>query len=119
MFVAEEITHPEPKVEFVSSSTGETDTEKVEKHIKILKDNSLILPDDYDTWFNIGMSLNAAFGEKGRTFFHSLSSLSPKYDKWECDEQYDKIIEHYADDTTYSLGTLMYYFKEAEQSLNY
>lgn len=114
LFVAEEHKPSTHNHEFVSSSTGDTDAEKVEKHIKILKDNNLTLPDDYDTWFNIGMSLNATFGEDGRKYFHTLSALSPKYDSYECDEQYDKIIEHYTDDTSFSLGTLMHYFKNAE-----
>ena len=117
LFVAEENKPSTHNHEFVSSSTGDTDAEKVEKHIKILKDNNLTLPDDYDTWFNIGMSLNATFGEDGRKYFHTLSALSPKYDSYECDEQYDKIVEHYTDDTSFSLGTLMHYFKNAERNV--
>ena len=118
LFVVDDTKPAIAMPEFVSSHSSETDAELVEKHIKLLKDNNLSIADDYKTWFDIGMSLNAAFGENGRQYFHSLSALSPKYDKWECDEQYDKILERYSSDSDYTLGTLIHYLKQAENNLN-
>ena len=40
--------------------------------------------------FEIAFALNDGLGERGRQFFHRISLFSNKYDKGNCDEQYDK-----------------------------
>ena len=101
-----------PKEYHFYSNTSDS-LKKVEESINYLRNNNLSLPDDYNSWFKIGMSLCSEFGEAGRQYFHSISSLSPKYEKQECDNQYDKFIG-YGKDNNYTLGTLMYMFKEAK-----
>ena len=101
--------------EFSYHTTSTDNAQRVEEQIKYLIDNNLTLPDDYHSWFKIGMSLCSEFGESGRQYFHSISSLSPKYDKYECDNQYDKIVESYGSGNDIGLGTLMYMFKEAKR----
>ena len=100
-------------IQFHTTSTDSC--KKVEDGIKYLRDNGLTLPDDYASWFKAGMSLCSEFGEAGRQYFHSISSLSPKYDRYECDNQYDKIVESYGSGNDIGLGTLMYMFKEAKR----
>lgn len=97
-------------------TTSSDSYKKVEEGIKYLKEHNLSLPDDYNSWFKVGMSLCSEFGEGGRSYFHSISSLSPKYDRYECDNQYDKIIESYGNGNDFSLGTLMYMFNEARRA---
>lgn len=101
--------------EFSYHTTSTDNAQRVEEQIKYLIDNNLTLPDDYHSWFKIGMSLCSEFGESGRQYFHSISSLSPKYDRYECDNQYDKIVESYGSGNDIGLGTLMYMFKEAKR----
>lgn len=101
------------EVKFYSSSSDSA--KRVEDNIKYLINNNLSLPDDYDSWFKIGMSLCSEFGEAGRQYFHSISSLSPKYERQECDNQYDKIINAYGSGNDIGLGTLMYMFNEAKR----
>lgn len=104
-----------PKVSkptYTATSTM-SDAEKVEQQISMLKQEGLSIPDDYDTWFRVGMSLSSTFGEEGRKYFHELSSTSQKYDKYECDRQYDEIVSHYENDNQYTLGTLYHIIKEA------
>ena len=97
--------------------TNSTDNAtRVEEYIRYLRDNNLTLPDDYHSWFKMGMSLCSEFGESGRHYFHTLSSLSPKYDRQECDNQYDKIVESYGVGNDVGLGTLMYMFNEAKRA---
>ena len=97
--------------------TNSTDNAKrVEEQIRYLRDNNLTLPDDYHSWFKIGMSLCSEFGEAGRHYFHSISSLSSKYDRCECDNQYDKIVESYGVGNDIGIGTLMYMFNEAKRA---
>ena len=101
--------------EFSYHTTSTDNAQRVEEQIKYLIDNNLTLPDDYHSWFKIGMSLCSEFGESGRQYFHSISSLSPKYDRSECDNQYDKIVESYGSGNDIGLGTLMYMFNEAKR----
>ena len=101
--------------EFSYHTTSTDNAQRVEEQIKYLIDNNLTLPDDYHSWFKIGMSLCSEFGESGRQYFHSISSLSPKYDSYECDNQYDKIVESYGSGNDIGLGTLMYMFNEAKR----
>lgn len=104
--------------QFVSSSTH-SDEDRVKSEVEFLKNNSISLPDDYDTWFKLAMSLNSSLGEKGRKYFHELSSLSNKYDKYECDNQYDEVINHYSGDNEVSLGTFFHIVNNAKNINQY
>ena len=95
------------------TSSSMTDAEMVGKQLELLKSSSTTIPDDYDTWFKVGMALNSGLGEDGRTFFHEFSKLSDKYDEDECNTQYDNIISHYDGDSDITLGTLFHIIDEA------
>lgn len=95
------------------TSSSMTDAEMVGKQLEFLKSSSTTIPDDYDTWFKIGMALNSGLGEDGRTYFHEFSKLSDKYNEDECNTQYDNIISHYDGDSDITLGTLFHIIKEA------
>ena len=95
------------------TSSSMTDTEMVGKQLEFLKSSSSTIPDDYDTWFKVGMALNSGLGEDGRTFFHEFSKLSDKYDEDECNTQYDNIISHYDGNSDITLGTLFHIVNEA------
>jgi hypothetical protein len=64
------------------------------------------------------MSLNSAFGEEGRTFFHEFSKLSDKYDETECNDQYDKIVSKYDENSDIKLGSLFHIIKETKDKYN-
>lgn len=95
------------------TSSSMTDAEMVCKQLELLKSSSTTIPDDYDTWFKVGMALNSGLGEDGRTFFHEFSKLSDKYDEDECNTQYDNIISHYDGNSDITLGTLFHIIDEA------
>ena len=94
------------------TSSSMTDAEMVGKQLEFLKSSSSTIPDDYDTWFKVGMALNSGLGEDGRTFFHEFSKLSDKYNEDECNTQYDNIISHYDGDSDITLGTLFHIINE-------
>lgn len=96
-----------------STSSTMTDAEMVGKQLEFLKSSSSTIPDDYDTWFKVGMALNAGFGNDGRTYFHEFSKLSDKYDEDECNTQYDNIVSHYDGNSDITLGTLFHIINEA------
>ena len=95
------------------TSSSMTDAEMVGKQLEFLKSSSSTIPDDYDTWFKVGMALNSGLGEDGRTFFHEFSKLSDKYNEDECNAQYDNIISHYDGNSDITLGTLFHIINEA------
>jgi hypothetical protein len=95
------------------TSSSMTDAEMVGKQLEFLKSSGSTIPDDYDTWFKVGMALNSGLGEGGRTYFHEFSKLSDKYDEDECNTQYDNIISHYDGDSDITLGTLFHIVNEA------
>ena len=99
--------------QFVSSST-QSDEDKVKTEIEFIRNNNISLPDDYDTWFKLAMSLNSSLGEKGRQYFHELSSMSDKYNKYECDNQYDEVLNHYSEGSEVSLGTFFHIVNNAK-----
>ena len=95
------------------TSSSMTDAEMVGKQLEFLKSSSTTIPDDYDTWFKVGMALNSGLGEEGRTYFHEFSKLSDKYNEDECNTQYDNIISHYDGNSDITLGTLFHIIDEA------
>jgi hypothetical protein len=95
------------------TSSSMTDAEMVGKQLELLKSSSSTIPDDYGTWFKVGMALNSGLGEDGRTYFHEFSKLSDKYDEDECNTQYDNIISHYEGGSDITLGTLFHIINEA------
>ena len=95
------------------TSSSMTDAEMVGKQLELLKSSSSTIPDDYDTWFKVGMALNSGLGDDGRTYFHEFSKLSDKYNEDECNTQYDNIISHYDGNSDITLGTLFHIIDEA------
>ena len=95
------------------TSSSMTDAEMVGRQLEFLKSSGSTIPDDYDTWFKVGMALNSGLGEEGRTYFHEFSKLSDKYNEDECNTQYDNIISHYDGDSDITLGTLFHIINEA------
>ena len=102
----------------LTSSSSLSDEERVRNEIEFVKQNRISLPDDYDTWFKMGMALSNSFGEEGRKYFHEVSSTSEKYDRYVCDNQYDEIREHYPDGSEITLGTLFHIINEAKNRIS-
>lgn len=101
-----------------TASCSLSEEDRVRNEIEFLKQNRISLPDDYDTWFKMGMALSNSFGEAGRKYFHEVSSTSEKYDRYVCDNQYNEIREHYPDDNEITLGTLFHIINEAKNRIS-
>ena len=94
------------------SFTTSSSTEVLENAIKDLRASGGSIPDDYQTWFNLSMSLST-LGEAGRSYFHELSSTSSKYDPATCDEQFDRVLSSYSSNNEFSLGTAIKIIKDS------
>lgn len=91
--------------------TNATATATIENLIETLESCGGYIPDDYNSWFNMAMSL-ASLGEIGRSFFHRLSSRSSKYNPQECDKQFDNAL-NYDYNNHFTVGTVIKMLKDA------
>ena len=65
----------------------------VEYVTKQIEEKKIVLGDDsYNDWLRIGFALADGLGERGREYFHRVSYFSNKYDKGNCDKQYDNCL---------------------------
>lgn len=107
----------EKRKKYTVTST-KSDKDIVKEELSFLKNRNISIPDDYNTWFTTAMSLNSAFGEEGRTFFHEFSKLSDKYNETECNDQYDKIVSKYDENSDIKLGSLFHIIRETKDKYN-
>ena len=50
------------------------------------------ITEDYHDWITIGFAFASEFGADGRDHFHSISSISGKYDEKKCNKKYDSFL---------------------------
>lgn len=68
--------------------------------------------EDYRDWISVGFGIADKFGENGRSYFHTLSDISSKYDRKTTDRQYDNILK--ANGTTKAtIATIYFHAKKA------
>jgi len=65
----------------------------------------------YDDWLKIGFALSNEFGEAGRSFFHRISSISPKYSLADCDKKFDECLK--TNDKKTHIATFFYLAQQA------
>lgn len=67
------------------------------------------ITEHYDEWYRVGCALYSEFGERGRQMFHSVSSVSTKYNPAQCDSQYSQC----ASNKSITIATFFKYCKDA------
>ncbi|MCZ4244938.1 VapE domain-containing protein [Pedobacter punctiformis] len=65
---------------------------------------------DYDSYYKLAFALADGFGDNGRQWFHSLCSVSEKYDSRHADKQYDIALKGNKQGIT--VGTLYWMLKQ-------
>jgi len=65
----------------------------VEHCINQIRGRSINIAEEYHDWIKIGMALATEFGEQGREYFHTISSISGKYDSAKCDKKYTNLVK--------------------------
>lgn len=66
---------------------------------------------DYDSYFRLGLSVAAGFGEDGRAMFHTLCRASPKYDSSQCSRKYTECLKT-APKSKITVGTFYFMLKQ-------
>lgn len=55
--------------------------------------NHIDLTTPYDSWCNIGFAIANEYGERGRDYFHAISSFHAEYSPTFCDKKYDNFLK--------------------------
>lgn len=83
-----------PKKEVMPAGKIFVHTENdIEHIINQLRSRGLNIAEAYHDWVRIGIALAAGYGERGREYFHSISSISTKYDREKCDAKYTNLLK--------------------------
>lgn len=88
-----------------------SDGDRLQELISQLVEERVCITDDYNDWLRVGLALANELGEAGRSAFHQLSQMSPKYDARECDLKYDNILR--TTNGSITAGTLFHLAREA------
>jgi hypothetical protein len=100
-----------PKIEVKSNDLVfddydfQTNIDRVKSVVDQLVEHKINIAEEYEDWLKIGFSL-CSLEEKGRDFFHSISKISSKYDRYDTDTKYTSILENY--NGLITLGTFFY-----------
>lgn len=85
--------------------------QQVESVVNEVVSWGVCLTDDYQDWVNVGFALAEGLGESGRNFFHTLSSMSSKYEWSENDKKYTNLLNSHRSGITVST-----FFHQAKQA---
>lgn len=98
---------PANQVVFVQSDFDEVITQMYNRNVNICE--------DYAGWIQTAYALISEFGENGGKYFHTLSSLSSKYNNEDCEKQFDACLKNYSDAKVKSahIGSIYYHAKQA------
>lgn len=98
---------PANKVVFVQSDFDEIITQLYNRGVNICE--------DYANWISTAYSLISEFGENGKHYFHTLSSLSSKYNYDDTERQYDACLKNHAEGKSKMahIGSIYFHAKQA------
>lgn len=64
----------------------------IDSYIAHLRPNKIDITERYKDWIDLGYAIASELGEEGRERFHLISDAYPKYDRSECEKQYNSIL---------------------------
>jgi len=82
---------PKPKVRKITATIFVQD--EFDRVINEMVSGNISCVEDYRDWRDIAFGLADQFGERGRSYYHSLSSCSSKYEPSMCDRQYTHALK--------------------------
>ena len=100
----------EKKRKIVSTIFVKTEFDEV---VNQMVRNNVSCVEDYRDWISVGFGLADHFGEAGRSYFHSLSSCSGKYESSMCDKQFTHCLRMPQSTGKITIATIYYFAKQA------
>lgn len=82
--------------------------------VKEFYDRGINICENYKDWVSVGYAIASKFGSSGEDYFHTLSSLSSKYDNSNTTKLYGAIIKSLSDskDVKSTIATIYYHAKQ-------
>lgn len=82
--------------------------------IKQLYERGTNICEEYSEWVSCAYALISEFGEQGRDYFHTLSSLSAKYGTADAERQYSNCLKNYSESKPKSahIGSIYWHAKQ-------
>ncbi len=77
------------------------------------------IAESYHEYLTLGFSIAAGFGENGRSYFHALAGVSPKYNSAHCDRQYDFCLRNPDGGITGGITVGSFYFMLKQAGINF
>lgn len=104
----DEEAHRRAEQERRNAMLNANDPDRDFRHVQICVDKAIGsgVVDSYDNWYKSGVCLARAFGERGRSLFHSLSSTSAKYNAADTDKKFDSCLSAASHASTSEHGSL-------------
>ena len=91
---------------------GDNDIDHI---VQQLRDRSIDICQTYEDWRNVGFALASEFGERGREYFHAISSIGSEYSTEKADDQYTKCVK--SDGGGVTIATIFHHAKENNVSI--
>lgn len=113
----EKPSQPAPEKSTYEHPFSSDTTARVESLISKLRDTGTDITANYNDWLKVGFALASEFGESGRGYFHTISSLYSGYDQAESDKKYDECLK--SDKGHTSISTLFYLAEQQNIRLLY
>jgi predicted P-loop ATPase len=87
--------------------------DEFDRIINEMVDRNVSCVEDYRDWITVGFALADKFGESGRGYYHTLSSISAKYESSICDRQYTLCLRDNGTGRKATIATIYYYAKQS------
>ena len=84
---------------------------QIERIVSEIGANGINLAESYEDYFSVAMALATEFGEGGRYYFHTIASISDKYNQKEADRKYNNALQTGSGSIT--IATLLKLAKDA------
>jgi hypothetical protein len=102
------------KIQFIKAedeSNSDDSIDILERLITSLERSHIDITSTYANWIKVGFALCTTFGEQGRTFYHRIGRMYPRYTPEETDKIYTQLMARNNGKT--KLGTILYLAREA------
>jgi len=86
------------------------------KFERLINEITTDIAPDYQEWVQLGFAISSEFGEAGRSYFHHISSLSPKYSVKDCDSKYTGLLNSNRNGVT--IASFYYFAKRAGYNIS-
>lgn len=87
----------------------------IEKLITALEQSNIDITSSYKDWIKIGFALCTTFGEQGRSYYHRIGRMYPRYTSEETEDVYSNLLSKNNGRT--KLGSIIFLAKEAGVSI--